>query len=131
MKKIIIIAIVIIALGASAFFLFFNKPKEEAEVSFYNYAIEDAFITNVRESQKLFKTSIILVVNKEEMDEYLEENIYTIRDTILTILRSLTDEDISGMDIQDRLRNEISSALNNALGIDNIASVYFSDFVMQ
>lgn len=132
MKKIIIIAIAVIAVGVAAYFLFFNnKPVEEPEVILYNYAIEDAFITNVKNSQKLFKTSIILVVNQKEMDEQLDENIYAIRDTILMILRDLTVEDISSDDIQSRLRVDISSALNKVLKIDNFVSVYFGDFVMQ
>lgn len=133
MKKILIIAVIVIALGAGAYFLFFNKPKEEAEpeVIHYNYAIEDPFIANVRKSQSLVKASVILVVNKKEMDEYLTENIYIIRDTILIILRGLTAEDIASADIMDRLRVEIPAELNKALKIDNIVSVYFGDFVMQ
>ena len=137
MKKIliIIIAVVIIGGGVGAYFLFFsNKDKDkdkEPEVILYTYPIEDAFITNVKDSQKLLKTTIILVVNKEKMDELLEKNQYSIRDTILLILRSLTVEDISGMGIQERLRSEIPTALNKALKIDNIVSVYFGDFVMQ
>jgi flagellar basal body-associated protein FliL len=134
MKKILIIVIALIAVGVGAFFLFFNKPKdEEPKVILYNYAIEDAFIANVKDSQKqqLVKASVILVVNKEKMDEFLGENIYIIRDTILSILRSLTAEDIASADIMDKLREEIPAALNKALEIDTIVSVYFGDFVMQ
>jgi flagellar basal body-associated protein FliL len=132
MKKILIIAVIVLALGAGAFFLFFNKPPEgEPEVVLYNYAIEDSFIANVSGSQKLVKATIILAVNKKGMDTELTDNIYIIRDTILMILRSLTDEDISSADIMNRLRDEIPAALNKALNIDNIVSVYFSDFVMQ
>lgn len=132
MKKIIFIAIAVIAVGVAAYFLFFNnKAEAEPEVILYNYAIEDAFITNVKNSQKLFKTSIILVVNQKEMDAQLDENIYAIRDTILMILRDLTVEDISSDDIQSRLRVDISTALNKVLKIDNFVSVYFGDFVMQ
>lgn len=131
--KIIIIIVVVLAIGVSGYFLFFsNKETEvEPEVVLYNFAIEDAFITNVRDSSMLFKTKIILVVNQAEMDEFLNENLYTMRDTILFILRGLTVEELSDMDIEDRLRQEIPSALNHLLEIDNIKSVYFSDFVMQ
>ncbi|NLA86777.1 MAG: flagellar basal body-associated FliL family protein [Clostridiales bacterium] len=130
MKKILIIAVAAIAIGVGAYFLFFNKP-DDAEEKFYQFAIEDSFISNVKDSQKLFKTTIVLKIDKDNMDEYFKENIYIIRDTILIILRSLTVEDISGADIMERLRVEISSALNRELGIDNIDSIYFNDFVMQ
>lgn len=131
MNKILVVVIIVIAACAAAYFLFFNKPKEENSEVLYNYAIEDPFIANVKNSQKLVKVSVILVVNKANMDEYLEENLYVIRDKILIILRSLTDDDISSADIMDRLRVEIPAALNKALGIDDIVSVYFGDFVMQ
>jgi flagellar basal body-associated protein FliL len=98
---------------------------------FYNYAIADSFVTNVKDSSKLFKTTVVLVLNKAEMDSFIKENQYTVRDTILFILRDLTEEDIKSSDIQDKLRISIPQALNAALKIDNIVSVYFSDFVMQ
>lgn len=131
MKKFLIIAVVVIALGVAAYFLFFNNADKESEVTLYNFAIEDPFITNVSNSQKLFKATIILVVDKEKMDEYFTENSYVIRDTILMILRELTEEEIKSVDTQDKLRDVISSALNKTLGIENIVSVYFGDFVMQ
>lgn len=129
MKKTLIIVIAAIAVGVGAYFLFFNTPKGESEV-LYNYAIKEAFIANVKDSQKLVKASIILVVNKD-ITEDLEKNVYIIRDTILIMLRSLTDEDISSGDIMEKLRSDIPAALNEALDIDNVVSIYFSDFVMQ
>ncbi len=127
----IIVIVIIIALAAAAYFLFFQDKSDTKEEVFYNYAVEDAFITNVKNSDKLFKTSVVLVINKKGMDEYFEENLFTIRDTILFILRDLTEDDIESADIQQTLRGKISEALNEALGIDNIVTVKFSDFVMQ
>jgi flagellar basal body-associated protein FliL len=134
MKKTpLIIIILVIALGVGAYFLFFNKKdaEEEQEVILYNYAIKDAFITNVKDSNKLFKTSVILVVNEKDMDAFLEENLYTIRDTILFILRNLTEDEITSTDVQDTLRQDIAKALNTALDTGSIVSVKFGDFVMQ
>ena len=134
MKKIliIIIAVVVVGAGVGAYFLFFSgKEKKEAPVILYNYAVEDAFITNVKGSQSLLKTSIVLVVNKKDMDEFFRENIYAVRDTVLLILRDLTKDDITSDNIIDRLRAEIPAAVNSKLKIDNIVSVYFGDFVMQ
>ena len=135
MKKILIIVAIVIVVGGGvgAYFIFFsnNKPKEEPKVVLYTYAVKDAFITNVKDSKKLFKTSIVLVVNKEKMEELFDKKVYVIRDTVLMILRGLTDENLQSMGIQDKLRDEISSKLNKTLEIDNIVSVYFGDFVMQ
>lgn len=130
-KKIIIliVAAAVVIGGAAYFFLLRNNDGENQPL--YEYAMSDAFVTNVKDSSKLFKTSVILVVDKKGMDDFFDENEYTIRDTILFMLRDLTEEDISSSDIQAKLRVSIPQALNSALGIDNIVSVYFSDFVMQ
>lgn len=130
-KTVIIVIIIIIALAAAAYFLFFQDKSDNDTEVLCNYAVEDSFITNVKNSNKLFKTTIVLVTNKKDMDEYFEENLFTTRDTILFILRDLTEEDIESTDIQYTLRSRLSEALNEALGIDNIVSVKFSDFVMQ
>ncbi len=141
MKKIsaiILAAVAVLAAGAAAYFFFSRGgSKEGAESSpeptpeLYTYEIKDSFITNIKDSASLFKTSIVLVVNKKDMAEYFDERLYTIRDTVLFMLRDLTEEDILSLDIQDRLRVKIPEELNRVLGIDNIVSVYFNDFVMQ
>ncbi|NCB27434.1 MAG: flagellar basal body-associated FliL family protein, partial [Bacteroidia bacterium] len=65
------------------------------------------------------------------LEEFFEENQYIVRDTILFILRDLTEADIRSNDIQDKLRVTIPQALNTALQIENLMSVRFIDFVMQ
>lgn len=129
----IIALIVVLAAGAAVYFFVLRDSgdKEDKPVELYNYAVDDAFVTNVKDSSKLFKTTIVLVVNQDGMDEFFETKQYVIRDTILFILRDLTEADIQSDGIQDELRAEIPGALNDALQIDNIVSVYFSDFVMQ
>lgn len=132
-KKIVIIAAalaVVIAAGSAIYFFVLRKSGPEVP-QLYDYAIEDAFVTNVKDSTKLFKATVILVVNQDKLDELLDANQYVVRDTVLFILRDLTEEDIRSSDIQDRLRVTIPEALNRALQIDNVVSVYFSDFVMQ
>lgn len=130
---IIIIGAVLLIGAAVAVYFFVLRGSNEAEepVVVYNYAIENAFVTNVKDSTKLFKTTVILVVNEEGMEETLDSNIYIIRDTILFIMRNLTEADISSSDIRERLQNSIPAALNEALQIENIVTIYFSDFVMQ
>lgn len=132
-KKAILIAAalaVVLAAGAAVYFFVFRDAGDKP-APLYNYAVEDAFVTNVKDSVKLFKTTVVLVVNEKDMDELLSSKQYIIRDTILFIMRNLTEEDIRSDDIQDRLRVSIPQALNQALQIENVVSVYFSDFVMQ
>ena len=131
---IIIAVVVLLATGAVYYFVFRDKaeePEVEEPPVLYTYAIKDSFVTNVKSSKKLFKTTIVLVSNEKNMDAFYETNLYTIRDTILFILRDLTEEDIVSPDIQDNLRETLPASLNKALEIECLVSVYFSDFVMQ
>ena len=134
MKKKVIISIVIIlvlaAVGGAIYFLALQDKGDESE-PIYTYNIEDAFVTNVKDSNKLFKTTIVIVADSDQLADLLSKNQYIVRDTILFLLRDLTEEDIDSDTIQDTLRVEITDALNQALNIENITSVSFGDFVMQ
>lgn len=138
-KKIIIIAAaaaLLLAAGAAVYFFFFRNGEEsekgrEKPEEYYEYAIKNSFVTNVKESSKLFKTTIVLVADEEGLDEFFEAKQSTVRDVILFMLRELTEEDIESADIQESLRVSIPAALNEALGVENITSIYFTDFVMQ
>lgn len=136
MKKSIIIILVLIIVGGGigAYFLFSKGDegdKANAPLALYTYALQDYFVTNVKNSNMLFKTTVVLVADDEELQEFLTAKQYIIRDTILFRLRELTEEDIMSSDIQDKLRAELPEIINKALNIDSIVSVYFSDFVMQ
>jgi len=138
-KKPLIVILVILVLAVAAGGVYYKlaivdkaaNSSAEAEPKVYTYALDDSFITNVKDSRKLFKTTIILVSDADNLKDTLDANQYIIRDTILFILRDLTEEEICSDTIQDTLRKEIPDALNQALKIDSITSVYFGDFVMQ
>ena len=130
MKKLVIIiaAVVIIAGGALYFFMFsMNQEKPEVRVE---YSPGDFFTTNVKNSTRLSKVGIILVVNEEKLEEQLASENARIRDTIIFILRDLTDEDFRAEGMQEELRERIIEALNERLGIDNFVEVLFNDFVI-
>lgn len=131
MKRIVIIIIaVVLAGGAAVYFLVRGRGGEE-EVELTPFVPGEYFVTNVSGSSSLFKVSTVLMLNTDKLTDELEDKKYVIRDTIIARLRRLTEEDLAGEDIQDRLRLELTKELNAALGIDNIVTVYFGDFVMQ
>ena len=128
-KLIIIIVAIAVVAGGLYFFVFRDKGNDQAV--YYDYAIKDPFITNVRGSNKLFKTTIILVIDNEKLSKELDKNLFTIRDTILFTMRSMTEEDIKNQSVQDNLRKTIPDKINRALNISGVVSVRFNDFVMQ
>ena len=131
-KKVIVIIMVFLLLGAGvgSYFLFFNKPQED-KVVLYPYTPGEYFVTNVKGGNRLLKTTIVLMVDKEKLTGELKENEYVIRDTVIYRLRQMDETDLRDTAVQDRLRVELSEALNEVLGIDNIKTIYFNDFVMQ
>jgi len=131
MKKIIIIiiAVVVVAAGVAAYFVFFND--REPPVIRVSYVPGDFFVTNIKDSKYLLKTTIVLELNKEGMEEYLTEYNHIIRDIIVFTLREKTEEELRGNGIQDELRAEIVEKLKNEMDIDYIVTVYFNDYVLQ
>ena len=131
MKKIVpvIIAIIIVG-GVGLYFFVFNTNQEKPEVR-VEYSPGEFFTTNVGGgSSRLLKAGIILVVNENGLEDMLTRDNARIRDTIIFILRNLTEEEIKEPGTQETLRNRLITALNEKLGIDNIVEVLFNDFVM-
>ena len=131
MKKtlIIIIAAVVVASGVAAYFIFFrNSEPKEVRIA---YVPGEFFVTNVKDSKYLLKTTIVLELNKEGMEEYLTDNNHMIRDIIIFILREKTEEELRSTGIENQLRTEIVEKIMEEMGIDYIATLYFNDYVLQ
>ncbi len=139
MKKLLvpIIAVVLVAGGVFAYFTFFKKTeKAEKKAIYFTYKIEDSFLTNVKSSQSLFKTSISFEVEEKEKEKekqvaFLEENLSVIRDTVLFLFREKTYEELRSSNIREVLSLEIVHALGQKLNVDYIKSVYFNEYVVQ
>ncbi|MCL2125777.1 MAG: flagellar basal body-associated FliL family protein [Oscillospiraceae bacterium] len=130
MKKILPIIIVIVVVGAAAIYFFmFSGDKEKPEIR-VEYSPGEFFTTNVSGSSRLLKAGIILIVNDDKLEERLTAENARIRDTIIFILRDLTENEIKEPGTQDVLRGRIIDALNERLEIENFVEVLFNDFVM-
>ncbi|MDR0489939.1 MAG: flagellar basal body-associated FliL family protein [Oscillospiraceae bacterium] len=128
-SKVIIIIVVVVIVAAGAVYFFTQGTGEKPEV-LVEYSPGDFFTTNIRGSTHLLKTSPVLVVNVEGLEDMLAKENTRIRDTIIFILRDLSEDDIAAPAPQDGLRARIVKALNELLGIDNFVEVRFNDFVM-
>jgi len=137
MKKIapVIAAIVVVGAVLLYFFVFSDTGDKVKPAVRVEYSPGDYFTTNVRSvdgsaAVHLLKATIVLVVNEEGLEDMLTKENARIRDTIIFILRALTQQEILASGTQDQLREKIISALNERLGIDNFIEVLFNDFVM-
>lgn len=141
MKKkstlIIIIVLVVVLLaggGAAAYFLLL-APKDEAPPPKSAYVPGDYFVTNCKDTRAMVKTTIVLEVNKDAEDEeftaFMTANNHIIRDTIVFILRDMTEEELRAENVKEELTSRIVTAVNENLGIDNVQTIYFNDYVVQ
>jgi flagellar basal body-associated protein FliL len=132
MKKIIIIiAAALVVVGGVAYFIFL-KPAPEPEVSFYSPG--ETFVTNIKDSVRLLKASVVLEISTtetEKVTEYLTLNNQVIRDIIVFTLREKTEDELRSMGVEEGLREELKKNISEKMNIDYIQKVYFNDFVIQ
>ncbi len=128
MKKLgIFIIVVAVVAGAALYFFVFNGSKPEYD----QYSPGEYFVTNVKDSNRLLKTSVVLELDTKKMQKELKEKNTLIRDTIIFILREMDEQEIKASNAQDILRNDIREALNEKLETEQIIGIMLNDFVMQ
>jgi len=132
-KLIVILAVVMLAAAAGVYFFVLAKPAEKI---YSYYEPGDYFVTNIKDSKSLIKTTIVLELYAYESDlesikEYLTENNHIIRDIIVFTLRSKTEDELRSQDIADTLRQEIVQRISENIDVDYITTVYFNDYVIQ
>jgi len=139
MSKIVIIIVLVVilfVLAAGAVFYFFvwggqdteeKQPQVEVGIVFHT---GEVFVTNLKNSDLLLKTNIFISVPNQNL-RLLQENVQLVRDRIIRVLRSFTEEDILNENLQDLVRDRIKNDLQNTLNIDKILDVYFTEFVLQ
>ena len=130
MKKIIPMLIVAaIVLGGFLYFFVLRDNGDKPPVRVV-YSPGEFFTTNVNGAPRLLKTAVVLIVDKEGLEDTLSAENARIRDTIIFILRDLTEPEILDLSTQDVLREQILVALNDRLEVDFFVEVLFNDFVM-
>jgi len=133
----IIIIVLVVAIAAVAYFLFL-APKN-TELKTYFFSPGDAFVTNVLGTNRLIKTTMTLEITQDKATELTEKQ-PIIRDCIIYVLRSQTEEQFEDAELQTNLSNMILERLNALFPVEPkddgeaiplFMSVYFNDFVMQ
>jgi len=123
--------ILIAAAVAVGIFVYFFFLRGDPPIVYTNYSPGDYFVTNVKDSNRLFKTAVVLVLDTDKMQNDLDTNKPLIRDTIIFILRELDEGTINNLATQDALRARIVAQLNKNLETEHIVGVLFNDYVVQ
>ena len=103
-----------------------NNPTKRT----YTYTPGEHFVTNVKESRRFLKTSIVLEVDNKKCLGQMQKNNHKIRDYVIEILSCKSEGDVKNDNIRDVLKREIISKIKEGIDI-NLVNVYFNEFVVQ
>ena len=144
--NLIIIAILVLCLLGGGFYVWKSgllsggdsgeegiEEQEEVHVEMGPTYPLETFIVNLvgGRGKNYLKAKIELELDSDktvvEIDKYLPK----IKDAILTMMSSKSNEEISSLEGKYQLRAEIISTLNQFLKTGKIKNVYFTDFIVQ
>ena len=93
----------------------------------------DTFIVNLvgGRNKNYLKAKIEIEVDSEKTIDEINKRLPQVKDSILTMLSSKSNEDINTLEGKLQLRAEITSTLNQFLKSGKIKNVYFTDFIVQ
>lgn len=80
---------------------------------------------------RYLKVGFDIEVSTEDAAKTLEEQKARIRDSIIILLSSKTYADLSTTEGKLRVKNEISTRLNQILGVPRVVQIYFNEFVIN
>jgi flagellar FliL protein len=107
--------------------------KETAKKSQGHIYNMEPFIVNLADPNqpRYLKIRISLESKEMKVNEEYEKRLPQLRDMILTLLSSKSYKDISDSEGKNRLREDITSRLNQLLSSFQVKAVYFTEFMIQ
>jgi flagellar protein FliL len=91
----------------------------------------ETFIVNLQVKGSFLKTTIQLEFMEPELPKTAENEVPKIRDTIIRVLSAKSSAEILTVEGKERLREEVRNAINQTLGAEDVAKVYFTEFIIQ
>lgn len=107
-----------------------KEATKKSQGHIYNM---EPFVVNLADPNqpRYLKIRISLESKEIKVNEEYEKRLPQLRDTILTLLSSKYYKDISDSEGKKRLREEITSRLNQLLSSFQVKTVYFTEFMIQ
>ena len=107
-----------------------KEATKKSQGHIYNM---EPFIVNLADPDqpRYLKIKISLESKEIKVNEEYEKRLPQLRDTILTLLSSKSYKDISDSEGKKRLREEITSRLNQLLSSFQVQTAYFTEFMIQ
>ena len=93
----------------------------------------ETFIVNLADEggKRYLRITMNLELTQEKFTDQIQQRLPQVRDSILMILPTKRFDDIRTVEGKTLLRNEITAKLNSFIGLDSVANIYFTEFVIQ
>lgn len=103
-------------------------PKEKEKLFLIQL---DPFILNLSEPGRFVKLTIHLEVKNEKIQQYVNDRMPKIRDTIITLVSSKSADVLATPEGKFQLKDELLLRINQAIEKDFVKNLYFTEFVIQ
>jgi flagellar FliL protein len=124
--------------GGYVFYFFFggNTPTTAAVASGSQRPVNmqklglDAIVVNLADPglHRYLRLKVTLEYSEAKLTPELNDKVYRIRDTIITVLRSKKTADLQS---EDALKRELLAAINTQLLAGQVQGIYFEEFIIQ
>lgn len=140
-KNIVLIVIIILLLfiilsGIILYIFVLNKPVQTGlkeitiDKNVSEYAFDNSFVNNVKDSKKMVKLTIKLDVDTK-LVELLDYRKAEIIDKVNLIMRGKTEQDLAGVEGQLRLKAEIRDAIKKIISTEKKVDVFIEELIVQ
>lgn len=137
MKKIFIIAAVLLVLGTGTYAAFkglgITLTRDEKPVRYEQLDMGE-FVVNLRDDHRRYLRAQIVIeyVHTKETEQILDKQMAKAMDKIISVLRSKSVEDLALEENIEQLRLELITELETALGLEkSIVDLWFVLFMIQ
>lgn len=98
------------------------KPKV------YAYSVGDPFVTNLKDSKKMLKCSVVFEVTKKSIADKSSDTNYIVRNAVNTMLLQLTESDVLNITDTKIIEQKMTDVANEAMETDVFYSAKITDF---
>lgn len=103
-----------------------KDPSAKPKV--YTYSVGDPFVTNLKDSKKMLKCSVVFEVTKKSIADKSSDTNYMIRNAVNTMLLQLTEADVLNITDTKLIEQKMTDVANEAMETDVFYSAKITDF---
>jgi len=107
-----------------------HKAKKKGEVVYYDL---DPIIVNLLDptGKRFIQVRLSLEIPDKKAEEELKKREAVIKDTIISTLSGKTVEEVIVPEAKDKLKSELLSKINSALGEELVTNIYITQYIVE